>query len=1371
MADNEAFSADAERDDGPQPEPPSYEQSVTIIENGEPRPKYSSAVDDKGGATGDENSPNGIKPLTNGNTPITDEKDKEKTDSEEEVAIRRVGITELFRFADKVDVLLMIVGTVSAVTMGCSFPINLVVYGEVADIFVGDAQTKFVTSTVNVTSPTTTNTLSQVWMLCIFFCVIGLVVLLLGYLSIMCWVLAAERQTERIRSHFFRAILRQDIAWYDLHASGELNTRLADDLPAIQRGIGDKVSTFLQWTTTFIAGFVLGFAKGWKLTLVILAVTPLLALGAAVMARLVQTFSGMELKAYAKAGAVAEEVLGAIRTVQAFGGAEKETNRYSKNLLQAKKVGIRKGAVFGVGAGYLYFIIFGAFALAFWYGAKLVREENFSAGTILMVFFGVLFGAMSLGNALPNIEAFSKAQAAAATIYDIIDLVPEIDSSSTEGTKPNIDGNIEFSDVSFRYPSRPECKILSGFSMDVKVGQTVALVGSSGCGKSTTVNLLQRFYDAEGGSVKIDGVDVRDMNLKWLRNHIGVVSQEPALFATTIAENIRFGGDDGAVTQAEVEQAARNANAHDFIMQLPERYETMVGERGAQLSGGQKQRIAIARALIRNPKILLLDEATSALDTESEAIVQEALEKASKGRTTLVIAHRLSTVQNADLIVAVKDGRVAEQGNHDKLMSERGLYYSLVTSQVTEKSPENDSEDEDSESEVMIVKPASAVGSGLVRRTSSSRHHETFRRRGSLTSSQRSIHSLQRIMSGEQPQPDDEIIEDTKAADKRAAKQVSMTRLLKLNRPEWLFILLGCFSAIITGGVQPAFAIVFSEILGVFAIVDPDKQSERAVFYSLILLGIGIVSGGFYFLQNFMFAISGERLTLRLRQMAFKSILKQEMGWFDNSANQVGALTARLASDTSLVKGATGSRFAIIIQAIANLGVGILISFVYGWKLTLVVLCFLPLMAVAGVMENRMLTGFAKTDNNVIEEGGKIAVEATENIRTVSSLNRQHYFYSKYISFFEALHRQGSRKAHIHGITYSSAQSIIYFAYAVSFAFGAYLVDQGEMVFIDIFKIFGAITFGGMAFGEATTAAPDYFKAKVAAHKLFRLFDRVPEIDSSSTDGLKLNVDSFSGNVRFEKVNFHYPTRPNVRVLRNLDLSLNAGEVLALVGSSGCGKSTTVQLIERFYNPITPHQRNVNASNIDLKPGHVMLDGHDVKDLNIQWLRSRIGIVAQEPVLFATSIRENIEYGENSRVVSMDEIITAARDANIHDFIQSLPLGYETNVGDKGTQLSGGQKQRIAIARALIRNPKILLLDEATSALDTESEAIVQEALDRAQRGRTCIVIAHRLSTIQNANRIAVIHRGVVAEIGTHAELMKHEGAYYKLQRAQNRSK
>ncbi|XP_054492164.2 bile salt export pump isoform X2 [Agelaius phoeniceus] len=1162
--------------------------------------------------------------------------------------------------------------------------------------------------------------------------------------------MSAARQIQKIRKAYFRKIMRMDIGWFDCTSVGELNTRISDDVNKINEAIADQVAIFIQRITTFVGGFLLGFVSGWKLTLVIIAVSPLLGVGAALYGLAVAKLTGRELKAYAKAGAVADEVLSSIRTVAAFGGEKKEVERYDKNLVFAQHWGIRKGMIMGLFSGYMWCIIFLSYALAFWYGSKLVlEEEEYSPGTLLQVFFGVLIGALNLGQASPCLEAFATGRGAATNIFETIDKKPTIDCMSEDGYKlDKVRGEIEFHNVTFNYPSRPDIKILDNLNMVVKAGETTAFVGSSGAGKSTTIQLIQRFYDPTDGMITLDGHDIRSLNIQWLRSQIGVVEQEPVLFATTIAENIRYGRDEA--TMEDIIQAAKQANAYNFIMDLPQKFDTHVGEGGSQMSGGQKQRIAIARALVRNPKILLLDMATSALDNESEAIVQEALHKARLGRTAISIAHRLSTIKAADVIVGFEHGRAVERGTHEELLQRKGVYFMLVTLQSKGDTAPNR---EETQTENNVVEP------NLENVQSFSRGSYQASLRASLR--QRSRSQLSNVV----PDPPLSIGgdhaesnylapsygEDDGKAKKEPvveedAKPVPFTRILKYNASEWPYLVLGSLAAAVNGAVNPLYALLFSQILGTFSILDEENQKNQINGVCVLFVLVGVLSFFTQFLQGYTFAKSGELLTRRLRKIGFQAMLGQDIGWFDDRKNSPGALTTRLATDASQVQGATGSQIGMIVNSFTNIGVAMVIAFYFSWKLSLVIMCFLPFLALSGAVQAKMLTGFASQDKKALEATGRIASEALSNIRTVAGIGKEKMFIENFEKHLDMPYKAAIKKAHVYGVCFGFAQSIVFIANSVSYRYGGFLVDAEGLHYSFVFRVISAIVTSGTALGRASSYTPNYAKAKTSAARFFQLVDRHPKISVYSEKGEKW--DDFKGSIEFLNCKFTYPSRPDIQVLKGLSISVKPGQTLAFVGSSGCGKSTSVQLLERFYDP---------------EKGSVLIDGHDSKNVNVQFLRSKIGIVSQEPVLFDCSIADNIKYGSNTKEATMEKVIEAAQKAQLHDFVMSLPNKYETNVGAQGSQLSRGQKQRIAIARAIIRDPKILLLDEATSALDTESEKTVQAALDKAREGRTCIIIAHRLSTIQNADIIAVMSQGLIIERGTHDELMAMEGAYWKL--------
>ncbi|XP_030453534.1 ABC transporter B family member 13-like isoform X2 [Syzygium oleosum] len=1110
-----------------------------------------------------------------------------------------------------------------------------------------------------------------------------------------------ERQTARLRLKYLEAVLRKDINFFDMEAKdSNILYHISSDAILVQDAIGDKTGHTLRYLSQFVVGFAVGFTSVWQLTLLTLAVVPLIAIAGGAYTVTMSTLSGKGEAAYAEAGKVAEEVISQIRTVYSFVGEDKAVEAYSKSLKVALKLGKKSGFAKGVGVGFTYALLFCAWALLLWYASILVRHHHTNGGKAFTTIINVIFSGFALGQAAPNLAAIAKGQAAAANIISMIRTDNKPSKGSDGGKKFSaIAGEIEFREVCFAYPSRPNM-VFENLSFTIGAGKSIAIVGPSGSGKSTIISMVQRFYDPTSGQILLDGHDLKTLQLKWLREQMGLVSQEPALFATTIVANILFGKADAGTDQ--VVEAAKASNAHSFIQKLPDCYYTQVGEGGTQLSGGQKQRIAIARAVLRNPKILLLDEATSALDAESELVVQQALDRIMTNRTTIIIAHRLSTVRDVDCIVVLKSGKVVESGNHLELLSKGGEYATLVSLQLTENDTQSSS----------ICHSGSSANSSL---------------RGSFNSE----HTRKPQRSNQDIPPRD------------TAPSASIWELLKLNAPEWPFALLGSVGAVLAGMEAPLFALGITHVLSAFYSPDAHQAKHEVDRLVLLFVGVAVITIPIYLIQHFFYTLMGERLITRVRSLMFSAILTNEIGWFDLEENSTGSLTSILAADATLVRSALADRLSTITQNLALTVTAFVIAFKLSWRIAAVVIASFPLLVGASITEQLFLKGFGGDYSSAYSRATSLAREAIANIRVVAAFGAEDRISNQFASELAQPNKQALIRGHISGFGYGISQFFAFCSYSLGLWYASVLIKRRESNFGDIIKSFVVLIVTALAIAETLALTPDIVKGTQALGSVFRILKRRTAINPHNR--LSKMVLKVRGHIEFRSVSFRYPTRPDIRIFEDLNLKVPAGRSLAVVGQSGSGKSTVISLVMRFYDPIS---------------GSVLIDGCNIKYLNLRMLRLRIGLVQQEPALFATTIYENIKYGNSE--ASIIEVMEAAKAANAHEFISTMPEGYQTHVGDRGVQLSGGQKQRVAIARAILKDPSILLLDEATSALDASSEKLVQDALDKLMEGLTTILVAHRLTTIRDADRIAVLQNGRVAEIGRHDQLIAKPGGLYR---------
>lgn len=914
------------------------------------------------------------------------------------------------------------------------------------------------------------------------------------------------------------------------------------------------------------------------------------------------------------------------------------------------------------------------------------------------------------------------ARTAARNMYEIIEKSSAIDSSSTHGLQPSSNSfmpSIELEDVSFKYKSRPEIDVLKQVSMNVQPGEVVAIVGSSGSGKSTIVQLIQRFHDSTSGYIRVGGHDIRSLNVSWLRDHMAVVGQEPILFEGTIFENIKLGiknvrGQTDGEIENLVKSAAVESNADDFITDLPSGYDTMVGERGCQLSGGQKQRIAIARALISSPSILLMDEATSALDRHSESLVQEAISalKSRRKTTIVIVAHRLSTIKTiADRIVVIEKGKLVEEGTHEALMKiKNGFYRKLFNQQLS-------SVDDTGEN--------TAKGYG----------GQSEQLNGHLSNkSNRPERTVE-----------NEIELQTTAGDVESKPPTSWTGIFKLIplNDKYLTVV-GVLTSILFGLHIACYAVLFGAFSSILQEESPNLMSESSIKISVYFLLIAVTTGLTSFTTIVSFGLISQRLTLNLRIKMFWAILNQPTSWFDHTENSVGNLSSKLQDDTSTVHFVSGTMTYTVVQSVVSMSACVFLSLYLNWKMGLFVLLFVPLLLLSSFLYMVLSEGMILTDDEMKQKSVQMIQEVTSNITTVTSLNRQKYFISKFNLLVQPQLRSRIKQSHYRGLIIGFVASIGTISYGCTFLFGSYLISTKQLRYQDFVVIVEALIFGCVVLADSAIFSVDFKRGKEAVIRLLEIINSLPGYRNGEND-LR---PSFHGDIELKDVSFQYPNR-DMSVLNDVNLKIESGSSLALVGSSGSGKSTLIQLLLKLYKPTS---------------GKITMSGIDIQETDTSYLRSKMGLVCQEPMLFSSSIRYNIEYGLNSRSDTLlEEVIEAAMKAKIHSFIMTLPKKYDTIVGQRGSQLSGGQKQRVSIARVLLRNPKLILLDEATSSLDTVTESQIQQSLDDSIAGRSSVTVAHRLSTVKNCDKICVFDSGRLIEQGDHDQLMTRKGKYYQV--------
>ena len=1110
----------------------------------------------------------------------------------------------------------------------------------------------------------------------------------------------------RLRHDVYEHALKLGPGYADRNRTGDLVLTLVEGIERLETFFGQYLSQFIVSAIAPIAIFAYMVTLDVYIAFIFLVFAVLTLAAPAAFHRWNRQSSFRRRRSYGDLGSDLLDSVQGLATLKAFGQSKrrgKELARRADQLYRSTMGVVAANQT--TSAATILFMATGA-ALALAVGAIRVSNGDMELRPLLIVLMlGVeVFRPMRELTNLYHIGM--NVMASAQSVFGIIDEPVTIQDpeSAADREAPRLEPEVSFEGVRFGYDGghRPA---LEDVSFELRRGETLGVVGASGAGKSTLVWLMYRFYDPQGGAIRLGGHDLRELPLSVIRDNISVVTQDTYLFHGTVAENLRF-GKPGA-TPRELENAARAANAHEFISRLPDGYETVVGERAVRLSGGQRQRLAIARALLKDAPILLLDEALSSVDAENESVIQEALDRLMVNRTTLVIAHRLSSIINADRILVLEDGRAVETGTHAELIAANGTYAGLMHQQTEAGFGE------DTPVDAEAPRPHVTTDHIPINANLSSGHHHQPPPRPSADTGDVNIRSFTVWM-----------------------------RLLGLVRPvRFQFLGTLALSMLNHGSVIVLGALTALLVGAVFR----DEPLTPLVIGVCVLAPLSAV---LFYLESWQAHDMAFRLLARMRVELYEKLEPLAPAYMVRRRS--GDFVSVVGGDVETVEHFFGHAVSPMIVAILIPG-GLLIALlVVAWPIAVVLAPFLLAVAVSPFFANTRIERLGDEIRGRMGDIHAYMVDSIQGMREISAFGRgadrndelteKGWAYAGYLVRFQK--SQAFQIGFIEAMMGIGGLAVL--------AMGVWLVLDGQLerTQLPLVSVLALAAFSPVI--ELARTMKQMMETLAASRRILAIHDEaVPVKDGPGVPEGFVDGSSTTPSVAFEEVAFAY-SEGDPQALADVSLGIGSGQTVAIVGRSGAGKTTIAYLMMRFWDP---------------DRGDIELEGHKLDAFRLDDLRGRMALVAQDTYLFNDTIRENIRLGRQD--ASNADVEEAAKQANAAEFIESFPEGYDTRVGERGMQLSGGQRQRVAIARAILKNAPVLILDEATSHLDAISEATVRDALDRLMVGRTTIVIAHRLSTIRDADNILVLDEGRVVEHGTHEQLLSRQGLYSQLVAAQ----